>query len=77
MNIYPNPFSTEVTIQLDEPLSAGEITLYNMQGQKVRSYTWLEGDQFSITRNGLPSGPYFVVVSAPDKRALGRCIIMD
>ena len=77
INIYPNPFSTEVTIQLDEPLSAGEITLYNMQGQKVTSYTWLEGDQFSITRNGLPSGPYFILVSAPDKRAMGRCIIMD
>ncbi len=77
MNIYPNPFSNETMIQLDEPLSAGEVTLYNIQGQKVRTYTWLQGNQFSISRNGLPAGPYFIVVSAPGKRAMGRCIILD
>ena len=77
MMIYPNPFSSEATIQLDEPLSNGEVTLYNMQGQKVRSFTWSDGDQFSINRNGLPQGPYFVLISAPDKRALGKCFIMD
>ena len=77
MKIYPNPFSSEATIQLDEPLSNGEVTLYNMQGQEVRSYTWLDGDQFSIKDHGLPPGSYFIIVSGQDKKVMGKGVILD
>jgi type IX secretion system substrate protein len=77
MKIYPNPFSSEAVIQLDEPLSGGRVTLYDMQGQRVRIFTWTSGDQFSIKDHGLTPGPYFIQVSGPDKRAMGKCFIMD
>jgi hypothetical protein len=43
MNIYPNPFNPETTIafSLAENIENAEINIYNVKGQKVRSFSAL------------------------------------
>ena len=43
MNIYPNPFNPETTISFSftESIQNAEINIYNVKGQKVRSFSAL------------------------------------
>ena len=38
--IYPNPFSTQTTLQTDQQLENATLTLYNSLGQTVKKIKW-------------------------------------
>lgn len=60
IQIFPNPFSYSTTIQTDISVKNASITVYNITGQTVKETTNLSGNTFTLNRDNLPSGVYFV-----------------
>ncbi|MBI3502073.1 MAG: T9SS type A sorting domain-containing protein [Bacteroidetes bacterium] len=84
ISIYPNPFSTQATLQTDIPLHNATLTIYNSFGQEVTQSVIPSGARnLTITRDGLPSGIYFYKVTedkgqgASEVIATGKLIITD
>lgn len=70
--LYPNPASQEVSIQLDDPTSVRQISLYNALGKCVRTnidYTE------TIPLNGLAKGVYMVTIVFENHQQAKRLII--
>lgn len=71
----PNPSSNQTKIEytLPEGVSKGDIELYNMNGQKVRSYN-VDKSYSSVTidNSELPAGTYFYYLKAVGTRSEAR-----
>ena len=77
MSVYPNPFSTNSTIEVN--LSASQnlaINVYNMMGQNVaeiaKGYYPLGTHKFQFNGEGLSNGVYFVRMNVDDKVVTSR-----
>ncbi len=68
--VYPNPFETQVTVQINSMLNNLTIELYDAVGRQVRSYADVQ-QQLNIQRNELQSGLYQLVVKS-DNEIVGR-----
>lgn len=60
ISIFPNPFSTQTTLQTDNFLDDGTLTVYNSFGQTVKQINNLSGQTIIFHRENLPSGIYFI-----------------
>lgn len=60
INIFPNPFQTQATVQFDKNLDDANLILYNMIGKQVKEIKNITGSSYSIQRDNLPSGIYFI-----------------
>jgi hypothetical protein len=60
ISIFPNPFSTQTTLQTDKFLKNASLTVYNTFGQAVQQIENIEGQTIVFPRNNLPSGMYFI-----------------
>lgn len=64
VSVFPNPFAEQATLNIkDVQLSNGKIELFDVLGNKVRSMENLSGNNFIISREGLPAGIYFYTVT--------------
>jgi len=82
-DIYPNPFSKQLTIDFEKALIAYSIApsihFYDVSGREVMPYVVADNDQKNIvvdTRN-LPAGIYFVDVQAGEMRITHKVIKID
>lgn len=62
MNIYPNPVAENTTLQFPSPVHNATIIIENSFGQRVMEKSNLNGQVFTISRNGLSAGIYVVLV---------------
>ncbi len=60
MEIYPNPFSSETILQLDNQVHNATLFIYDMQGQMVQQINNIMGQQIILSRNNLENGIYFI-----------------
>jgi photosystem II stability/assembly factor-like uncharacterized protein len=58
--VFPNPFSDYTRIQVESPFKNAAFTLYNISGQQVKQINNITGNSFSLHRDNLPSGIYFL-----------------
>lgn len=77
LNIWPNPFSDLIFIDLSyflqfEPY---QVNLYNMLGQKILSYTFEGGTIHQIPIQSLPQGKYILQIS--DKTKTIKSILLN
>lgn len=62
--VMPNPFNDQATLSLkDAQISNGKMEIYDVLGNKVRHVENLSGNNFIISREGLPAGIYFYTLS--------------
>ena len=76
ITIYPNPFSTSATVQINGALrnDGVSIVIYDMVGKEVKNIPLLNGQNtasqmgmsFTIERNDLSNGMYFYKVTTKD-----------
>ena len=68
VTIYPNPASNAVTIDL-AAFSGRNINLelYDAMGRKVKNVTKIKAEQYTITRDNLPRGIYFMNITVEGK----------
>ncbi len=62
--VMPNPFSEQATLKLDNTqIENGKLEMYDVLGNKVREIQNLSGSSFIISREELPAGIYFYMIS--------------
>ena len=78
INIFPNPFSTETTLQADNLFKNATLTIYNLYGQTVKQIDNLSGQTVTFYRDNLPSGLYFLRLTQDSKViATDKLVITD
>lgn len=75
-NLFPNPFSTETTIKLDEQYSEVTCLIYAMSGKVVRTNNISNGT-IVIEKENLTPGIYFVSLFTKDKFIGNRKLIVE
>jgi uncharacterized repeat protein (TIGR03803 family) len=76
--IYPNPFSTQTTLQTDEIFKDATLTVYNLFGQTVKQIDNLSGQTIIFHRDNLPSGLYFIRIAQDNKTfSVDKLVITD
>lgn len=74
-NVYPNPFSSHTTFSLQNEVTNGSITLYDISGKEAKQVTF-SGKTVDIERGTLPSGIYFYnIVSEDQSIKTGKLVI--
>jgi hypothetical protein len=76
--IYPNPMNTSATIQFDSVIENGELNIFNLYGQKVKTISNISGNRIKINRDHLSSGVYYVRLSKDGETFItNKLIIAD
>ena len=60
---YPNPFNSLTVKQINTPIQSGKLCIYNQLGQLVKEINNLNGNTISISRDNLPNGIYYILVT--------------
>ena len=75
---FPNPFISSTTIQIIGNLKNATLTICNSNGQTVKQLKNISGQTFSLSRDNLPSGLYFIRLKEENKIiAVEKFIITD
>jgi len=72
MNIYPNPVSNTIFVELPTLESAATVDIITMQGSLVKRKNIFRKEEISVT--DLPQGIYYVVANFNNKRAVEKFI---
>jgi len=76
--VYPNPFKSSATIELNKKLKNGALTVYNYLGQQVKQVNNINGQTITLNRDNLQSGMYLVHIFEDNQIIeTGRIIISD
>ena len=86
MQNYPNPFNPETTISFNLTAEDAELSIYNIKGQKVKSFLINSSTHTPINsivwngtddnNNPVTSGIYFYKLSAGDKTAVKKMLLL-
>lgn len=60
--VYPNPISSDFTIQMDRMLKDATVMVHNQQGQLVHASTQVSGSVITFSGMALSSGLYLITV---------------
>lgn len=76
--IYPNPFSTQTTLQANNLLHNATLTVSNCFGQTVKQIKNIFGQSVVLLRGNLPIGLYFIRITQDNKTVLAdKFVIAD
>lgn len=64
--IFPNPFTSQTTIDLNADCKFGELKIINTLGKEIRSIRF-SGKQINLEREKLNAGVYYIQIIAEDK----------
>ena len=76
-SIYPNPFSTQTTLQTDVPLKNATLTLYNCFGQTVAQIKNINEQTVVFSRDNLASGLYFLQLTEDGKIVAADKLVIE
>ena len=62
VNIYPNPFNIETNLISTIAFKEAVLTLYNSLGNEIKKIKNISGASFSLQRDNLPSGLYYLQI---------------
>lgn len=65
--IFPNPFSSQTTLTIDNHLINATLTVYNLYGQSVKQIDNLSGESIIFHRDNLASGLYVLCLTENNK----------
>lgn len=71
--LYPNPVKDLFTVQAQSMITGIEII--DQSGKVVRRFSQINGFSYSINRNGLPGGMYYVKVSCGQDLSLHKLVV--
>lgn len=78
ISVYPNPFISFTTIQLNLTINNGELNIINVYGQQIKKIKNISGQTITLNRDNLSSGLYFIRVTQDNKViATDKLIITD
>lgn len=78
INCYPNPFSTETTLQADILFNNATLKVFNSRGQLVKQQKNINGCSITCHRENLPCGLYLFKIEEDNKTYTGnKLLIVD
>jgi Protein of unknown function (DUF642) len=76
--ISQNPFSTQTVLQFKEDVSNGTLSIENSIGQTVIQIKNISGKEYTLYRNNLPAGLYFLRFTQDNKVVdTKRVLVLD
>jgi len=76
--IYPNPFTSQTTIQLNDNVTKATLTVYNVVGQIIKTIHNITDKTIMLDRGNLNPGVYFIRLTDENKTIItDRLIIND
>jgi hypothetical protein len=76
LKIFPNPFHDVTTIKTTIPLNNATLTLYNTFGQLVKQINNISGQTYSLLRDNMPIGLYFLRLTENNKTLMNEKIVI-
>lgn len=78
ISVYPNPFSSETTLQTDKFFKDATLTVYSSFGQRVKQINNISGQSIILHRDNLSSGLYFIHLTQDNKTfSTDKLVITD
>lgn len=77
LSVFPNPFSSETTLQTVKPLKNATLTLENISGQTVKQINNISGQTVILSRDNFPGGVYFIHLREENKIYTHKLMITD
>lgn len=77
LSIYPNPFHTNATIQVNPEFEKGKLKFYNSLGLLVREEDISQRKTFTLFRKDLPSGIFFLQLINDNGQIITQKLILD
>lgn len=75
LNFYPNPSSSQITLQLPLDLQKYTLKVYNMLGQMVKTETIEASYQTTLKVSDLPKGVYVLHLQAKNQHYSGKLVV--
>ncbi len=76
ITVAPHPFKENTVFTLAFAARSASLEVYNSIGQRVKVLNDIEGDHFTLSREGLPAGIYYYVLETDEKRTrTGKLVI--
>jgi hypothetical protein len=73
--VQPNPFTESTTIYFENAdLEAVTLTLTDLSGRVVRTFSDVRAEQISISRAALPAGTYIFHLASPKGKVSGKIV---
>jgi hypothetical protein len=76
INVVPNPFSTQTVLQTDNPFNNATLTIFNCYVQVVKQIKNISGQAFSLYRDNLTNGMYFIQLTQDNSQIITRKLII-
>jgi hypothetical protein len=67
VKISPMPFNYQATVYFSSCIRNGELSIYNIFGQKIKTIKNISGQEYKLLRNNLPKGLYFIQLIQDNK----------
>lgn len=75
-SVVPNPFNNTTTLQVNDNLKDATLTIYNTNGQILKQVNSISGKSFSVSRDNLASGLYFITLTEENKTIVAKKLII-
>ena len=66
--IYPNPFNSKLTIELDKFHSEINIKIYDLKGRQILDTHYLNRDKIELDLMEISKGPYYLQIETENSR---------
>ena len=63
LSVYPNPFTSSLTVDFDNVILNGKLQIVNQMGQILETIT-LNGNRFELSLMDLPKGIYWLQIKS-------------
>ncbi len=77
VKVYPNPFNSTTTFEIQGMNQPVTFELYNIIGEQVKSISDITGKKFIISRENLSNGIYIYKISSKDKLICAGKLIVN
>ena len=67
LNIYPNPFKDETTVDFGQKINKARIKIFDTYGKLVERHELADTDKYIIQRMNKSSGVYFIEIEINQK----------
>lgn len=76
IDVFPNPFSTQITLQTDNSLNNATFKMVNAMSETVVKIENINGQTLTFNRGNLPCGPYVIHLTQSNKLLATKKIII-
>ncbi|MUU78683.1 Lcl domain-containing protein [Winogradskyella endarachnes] len=75
LKIYPNPSSSEITIDLPENINLLAIEIFNIQGRRIKKITNISESKIIINVSDYSKGTYFLKLSTSGNKYVKKIVV--